>query len=108
MLREHHAVGRERQIADRRLLRKHADELRQIAAQQGLATGESDAIDAGAREQIDERAHFLEMQNVLTRKPRILGLWHAVTAPQIASVRDRQPQIPERAAKQIVHAIARS
>ena len=70
---------------------------------QRLAAGETHAIDARAREHVDERAHLLELQDVVPRQPHVLGFGHAVAAAQIAAVGDRQPQIFQRPAEQIAN-----
>ena len=46
---EQHAVGRERQVAQPRPRGQRGDESRQIAAEQRLAAGEPEAIDAELR-----------------------------------------------------------
>ena len=68
----------------------------EVAAQQRLAAGEPDLVDAERHEHIHERGDLLEMQHVLARQPDVLVLRHAVLAADVAPVGDRQPQIAER------------
>jgi hypothetical protein len=44
---------------------------------------------------------FFECQNVFARKPDVIVLGHAVLAPQVAPVGDRDPEAPQGAAKSI-------
>ena len=69
--------------------------------QERFTAGDPHFVDADAREDVDQKAGFLERQDVLTRKPDVVLLWHAVLAPQVASVRDRDPQAPEWSAEGI-------
>ena len=94
--REQHAVGRHGQVADRRPGREPVDELRQVAAQQRLATGQPDLVHAEGREDVDERLDLLEVQDVLARQPHVVRLRHAVAAAQVAPVGDREPEVPQR------------
>ena len=98
---QRHAVGGQRQVAHGRLARQHAHEVGKIAAKQRLAARQPDLVDARLREDVDQRAHFFKLQQVLAGQPHVLRLGHAVTAAQIASVGHRQPQIFERTAEQI-------
>ena len=99
--REQHTVGRHRQIADFRPRREQLDQPRQIAAEQRLAAGDSHAVHALRREDIDQRRDLLEVEDVLPRQPRIVGLGHAVLAAQVAPVGDRHPQAAQRTAEAI-------
>ena len=83
------------------LSRDHLDQLRQIAAEQRLAAGEADLVDARARKTSTSAAHLLELQQVLPRQPDVLRFRHAVAAAEIAAVGDRQPQVVERPAQQV-------
>ena len=55
-----------------------------------------DAIAEG-QELIDQPIDFLELQDVFAWQPEIIGLGHAVLAPQVAAVRHRQAEIGKRA-----------
>jgi hypothetical protein len=96
LLREEDAVGRERQVADRRPGGQQPHKLGQIAAKEGLAPGEADPIDPQRGERIRQRRDLLEIQDALAWKPRIVRLRHAVLAAQVAAIRDRDPEAAER------------
>ena len=96
LIREQHAVGGEREILQAGLGRDHPHERRHIAAEQRLAAGQADLVDAEREEDVDERAGFLEMQDVLARQPDVVLLRHAVFAAEVAAVGDRQPQVAQR------------
>ena len=63
---EQHAVGRQRQIANRRTRREQLDELGQIAAQQRLPAGEPHAVDA-------ERRRTRRRARAISSKSRMLS-----------------------------------
>ena len=98
---QQHAVGRQRQIGDRAPRREAFNEDRQIAPQQRLAAGNPHAIDAKRRKDVHERADFLERQQALARQPHVVRLRHAVMTPEVAAVRDRDPQAAQRAREAI-------
>ena len=77
------------------------DEDRQIAPQQRLAAGNPHAIDAKRRKDVHEGADFLERQQVLARQPHVVGLRHAVMTPEVAAVRDGDPEAAQRACEAI-------
>ena len=85
------------------LPRQHAHQRRKVAAQQRLAAGQPDLVDAERQEDVDERADLLEVQHVLARQPDVVVLRHAVFAAQVAAVGDRQPQVAQRPAEAIIH-----
>ena len=66
-----------------------------MAAKQRFAAGEAQLVDPEADEDVDERADFLEAQQVLARQPDVVFLRHAVGTPQVAAVSDRQPEIAQ-------------
>ena len=86
-------------IARRR--REAFDEDRQIAPQQRLAAGNPHAIDAERRKDVHEGADFLERQQVLARQPHVVRLRHTVMTPEVAAVRDRDPEAAQRARETI-------
>ena len=55
-----------------RLGRQHAHERGEVAAQQRLAAGEPQLVDAEREEDVDERADLLEVQHVLARQPDVV------------------------------------
>ena len=100
--REQRAVRREREIdvAERREL---AHEHRQVAAHEGLAAGDADLLDASFDEDTCDPLDLLERQKLLASQELVLAaedlLRHAVDAPEVAAVGDRDAQIPQRTAK---------
>ena len=60
--REQHAVGRQREIADRRPRGERLDQDREVAPQQRLAASEPHAVDAERRERVGDGADFLERE----------------------------------------------
>src|SRR5262249_17138331 len=98
---EQHAVRGHRQITETRLGGQLPDQFGQVAAQERLATREPDLVDAEVEEHVDERAHLLEVEDLLTGQPGVFLLRHAVPAAQVAAVGDRQPQISERSAEDV-------
>ena len=89
---------------DRRLRRERCDQRRQVAAQQRLAAGDADPVDADVDEGVGERRDLLEREQRLARQPDVVRLRHAVLAAQVAAVGDRDAQAAQRPAE----AIARS
>ena len=87
---EQDAVGRQREVADARLAREQAHEVRKVAAHERLTAGQPELVHAEVGEDIDEDAHLLEIEDVLARQPRVVALRHAVLAAQVAAVGDRQ------------------
>ena len=75
---------------------KARDERRKIAAEQRLAAGEPDLVDAEPDEHVDQPLDFLELQDVLARQPHVILLGHAVAAAQVAAVGDREAQVAQR------------
>src|SRR5262245_33584851 len=92
---EQDAVGRDREIAQARFRGQEADEAVHVAPQERLAPGEPDLVDAQVHEHVGQRADLLEVQDLLARKPDVVLFRHAVCAPQVAAVGDRDPKIPE-------------
>ena len=98
LIGEQNAVGREREVGEAGLPGEHADQARQLAAQQRLAAGEADLVDAERRgTRRPARAISLEVEQILARQPGVVLLRHAVLAAEIAAIGDRQPQVPQRA-----------
>ena len=75
----------------------------QIAAQERFAAGEPHAVHAEADEDVGEPADFLEVEQIVLRQPHVVGLRHAVLAAQIAAVRDRQAEVPQRSVQKVEH-----
>jgi hypothetical protein len=92
------AVGGERQV-DRRARRgaqagQLADEDGQVGPHGGLAAGEADGLDAeAADEHAGDPLELLEGEDLVARQPPHPLLRHAVRAPEVAAVGDRDAQI---------------
>ncbi len=87
-------VGGQRDLRARRERRRRRDDRDEVTAQQGLAAGEPDLADA---ERLDadphQTHHFFAGEHLGRRQPvESLGR-HAVRAPQVATVGERDPQI---------------
>ena len=95
------AVGRERQIGDRAPRREPFDEARQIAAKERLAAGNPHPVHAERREDVHDGADFLERQQALARQPHVVRLRHTVKTPEVAAIRDRDPEAAQRAREAI-------
>src|SRR3989454_1097145 len=95
-LGEQHAVGRDREVAQARLGGEEADEARQVASQERLAARETDFVHPEIHEDVGERADLFEVEDLLAREPDVVLLGHAVLAAQVASVGDRDAEVPER------------
>jgi hypothetical protein len=92
LLSEQNAVGRKCQIANPGIVRKHANQLGQIAAQEWLASRKAHVFDAQRRKHLNQPRDFLECQQFLPRQPDVILLRHAVIAAQVAPVGDRNAQ----------------
>src|SRR5205807_4389893 len=71
---------------------------REVAPQQRLTARETYLVDAELDEDVGQPGDLLEHQDFLARQPDVLLFGHAVAAAQVAAVRDRDAQIPQRAA----------
>ena len=94
---QEHAVGRHGEIADARTRRQPRHQVGHVAAEQRLAAGEPHLVHAQIEEHVHEPLDLLEVQDVLARQPHVVLLRHAVAAPEVAPVGDRQPEVAERA-----------
>src|SRR5712692_5156111 len=83
-------------IARARLGGEEADEARQVAPEERLAARETDLVHPEIHEDVGERADLLEVEDLLAREPDVVLLGHAVLAAQVASVGDRDAEVPER------------
>ena len=71
------------------------DESREVGPDRRLAAGEPDRLDAIALDhQPGDPCHLLERQDLRARQPRHL-LFHAIRAPEVAPVGDRDAQIAD-------------
>ena len=94
---EQDAVARHREIVDGRDGRQQADQVRQVSAEQGLPAREPNLVDAKLGEDLHEPLDLLERQEIRSPEPCVLLLRHAVLAAEVAPVRHRHPEVPERA-----------
>ena len=101
LIREEHAVGREREVFERGTRRQALDERRQPLPNERLAARDTDAVHAFVREGIDDRADFLVRQQVLPRQPDVFLLRHAVLAAEVAAVGDGDAKAPQRPSERI-------
>src|SRR2546422_610577 len=90
LLRQQDAVGRQGEVLDPGIAPQHADQDRQVLAQQGLAAGQAHLVHAELREDAGQRVELLEREDGFARQPGVLLLRHAVLAAQVTPVRDRQ------------------
>ena len=74
---------------------KTRDQVRQIVAEQRLAAGEPQLGDAETDEDPRETVDLLEGENRRARQPHVFRLRHAVAAPHVAAIGDRDPQTAE-------------
>src|SRR3954465_5520905 len=81
--------------------REQANERRQIAAQQRLAAGDAHFVGAQAREYAGESGDLFERQQVGPGGPFIALLRPAVTATEIAAIRDRDAKASDRPSERI-------
>src|SRR4030095_7609740 len=72
------------------------DEIGQAAPEQRLAAGQTDLVDAEAREDVDQAPDLFEGQDVVARQPHVVLLGHAIAAAEIAAVGDREAEVAER------------
>src|SRR5205823_13935883 len=80
------AIGRQRQILQPWFRRDQPDERRHVAPQERFAAGEAHLVDAERQKYVDERAGFLEVEDVFARQPDVVVLRHAVFAAEVAAI----------------------
>ena len=106
---ERRAVGRQGEVdrlaVGRAQRRQVGDQRRQVAADQRLAAGDPELVDAEPDEDRRQPRDLLERQHLLARQEREVAAEdlgrHAVRAAEVASVGDRDPQVPQRAAESV-------
>jgi hypothetical protein len=85
-------AGGEREVGGQR--RQLLDEQRQVGPHRRLATGEADAVDPVLLdEQTGEPLDLLEGEDLLAGQPLHALFGHAVRAPEVAAVGDREAQV---------------
>ena len=81
-------------------LRQHLDEALDVAADERLAAGQPDLLDAQAGEDPREAGDLLERQEVASGEEGVVApvdlLRHAVDATEVAAVRDRDTEVAQR------------
>jgi hypothetical protein len=102
VLLQQHTVGRQREVRDVGERREARDEALEVAAQERLTARQAHLRDSEVLCGAHDPLELLERQEFALREPGVLLLGHAVPTPQVAAVRDREPQAAERAPVQIV------
>jgi hypothetical protein len=97
------AVGRERPLLQARPGAETCDEAGKVATEQRLAPGQPHPRHAFPDEHADKAIDLLEGQEIGARQPHVLRLGHAVQAAQVAAVRHRHAQRPQRPVERIEH-----
>ena len=95
---EQEAVGGDRQVRRRRRSREHGGQSRKLPADQRLAAGQPDVVDAHRGEQTHQPRDLLEGEDLGALEPRQALGRHAVLAAEVAAVGDRHPQIADQTA----------
>ena len=99
------AVGGQRQLVERACAQVAAEALEQadhVAPHQRFAAGEAQLANPLAYESAAQPVQLFQAEDVLLRQERHL-LGHAVNAAEVAPVRDRNPEVGDRATKRIDH-----
>jgi hypothetical protein len=104
LAREDRAVGRQREVetlaVGARELGQHRDQPLEVAAQERLAAGEADLLDAVGDEQARDANDLLEGEQRRVRQEAVVAiedfLRHAVAAAEVAAVGDRDAQVAQR------------
>ncbi len=75
--------------------RQHAHEAREMGSDGRLTSGQPDAVDAvSLDDEPGQPLDLLERQDLVAGGPRHAFFGHAVGAPEVASVGDRDPEVP--------------
>ncbi len=100
---EEEAVGRERQVAE--ALGTHrgeaSDDVRQLATDERLATGEPDVGDPHPDHEPNQPLDLVGGEQLPVGQERHVLRWHAVQAAELARVGDADPQGAQRAAEAV-------
>ena len=85
--------------------REHRDQPLEVLAQQRLAAGQPDLLDAEADEHARDARDLLERQQLVVRQERVVAaehlLRHAVDAAEVAAVGDRDAQVVQAPAARV-------
>src|SRR4051794_5693868 len=102
-------VGGQRYVFDAGYVRKVANEVGEVRAQQGLATGEPQLPDAQFYEQLGYADDLVKGQALVRVKefvPLVVLLArHAIGAPEVAPVHDGDPQVANRPGEGVPRAV---
>ena len=89
----------------RRMRREHRDEVRQVAPDERLAAGDPELLDAERDERPRRPFDLLEGQDLVARQERVVLpedlLGHAIGAPEVAPIGDRDAQVAHRPAERV-------
>src|ERR1051326_917310 len=103
--RQQGAIRRQREVGEAADAREHLHEALEVAAEQRLAAGEADLLDAGLHEKRGHAGDLLEREQVVAARVNEVRaenlLRHAVDAAEVAAVRDRDAEIAQRAAEAV-------
>src|SRR6058998_129858 len=103
--REDRAVGGEREVKPRNV-GEHLDQALEVPAQQRLAAGQADFLDPVTLEHARQPRDLLEAQQFALREKRVVGAEHvarhAVDAPEVAAVGDRDAQVVQPATERVL------
>ena len=98
---EQDAVGREGEVLHVSDPDELLDKGLEVAPQEGFPAGEAHGVHALRGEHAYEALDLVERQNRLAGQPDVVHLGHAVRAPQIATIGDRDPQTAQRSAETV-------
>ena len=73
--------------------RELSDKSVEVAADERLAAGQANFINAESNEEAREPADLFKAENLAPREPHILIIRHAIGAAKIAAVSDRYAQV---------------
>jgi hypothetical protein len=98
---EQDTVARHREVLDGGNGREQADQVRQVPTEERLPARQPDLVDAELGEDVHQAPDLLEGEEVPSTEPGVLLLRHAVLAAEVAPVRHRHPEAPERASEHV-------
>ncbi len=104
MLGQSRAVGGQRQFVETlaQMASNAPYQIDNIPPDQRFATSQPDLANAPADEEVGEQRDLLQRQDLILGQEGH-ALSHAIAAPQVAPIRDRNPQIADPAAQRIGH-----
>jgi len=105
VLCEEHPVRGQGEVTNPRVAGDHLDQGGEVVPQQRLPAGEPDLVHPQPGEHAHQPRDLLEREDRLARQPDIVVLGHAVAAPHVAAVGDRDPQARERATERVAEQV---